>query len=57
MTFFQSLGQDFTTLLQSIQEYFSKPILFSIFPADIQAVIIAVIVVLLIIAIKRAVIS
>lgn len=57
MTFFQSLGQEFTTLIQSIQEYFSKPLLFSIFPSDIQAVIIAVIVVLLIVAIKRAVIS
>lgn len=57
MTFFQSLGQDFTTLIESIQEYFSKPLLFSIWPADIQAVIVAVIVVLLIIAIKRAVVS
>lgn len=57
MTFFNSLGQDFTTLIESIKLHFSDPLLFSIFPSDIQAVLLAVVVVLLIIAIKRAVIN
>lgn len=57
MTFFQSLGQDFTTLVESIKQYFNNPILFAIFPNDITLVILAVTVVLLIIAIKRAVVS
>lgn len=57
MEFFQSLGQDFTTLIESVKEYFNHPLLFSFYPADIQSVLLAVTVVLLIIAIKRAVIS
>lgn len=57
MTFFDSLGQDFTTLIESIKQYFNAPLLFSIFPNDIKAVLIAVTVVLLIVAIKRAVIN
>ena len=57
MQFFQSLGQDFTSLVESVKQYFNAPLLFSIYPADIQAVLLAVTVVVLIIAIKRAVIS
>lgn len=57
MTFFQSLGQDITTLIESISQYFNHSYFVSIYPNDIQAVLVTVMIVLLIVAIKRAVIS
>lgn len=57
MTLLQNLGQGFTSLFEEIRDYFTDNILISWLPADIQIVVGAVIIVLLIVAIKRAVLS
>lgn len=57
MSFFESLGQNFVNLLEELQGAFLNQSLFWWLPADIQAVIAAVCVVLLILAIKRAVVA
>jgi len=57
MSFFESLGQDFVTLLEGLKNFFLDQSLFWWLPADIQAVIAAVGIVLLILAIKRAVVA
>lgn len=57
MSFFQSLGQTFTNLITEIKDYFAAPGLFSWMPLDIRTVVAALLIVLLLVAIKRAVMS
>lgn len=57
MSFFQSLGQNFTNLITEIKNYFSAPGLFTWLPLDIRAVVAVLLIVLLLVAIKRAVVA
>lgn len=57
MSFFESLGQGFLNTVEEITGFFTDNILISWLPEDIQIVIFSVSLVLLVITIKRAVIS
>lgn len=56
LDFLKIFGQGLLNIIEDIEEFFTDNILISWLPADIQAVVLAVSIILIIIAIKRVVV-